>query len=53
MVPIAPADLCLIETMNDTYEIKAAVLAAKENTSLPIVVTMVFDEEGKLLTGAR
>lgn len=48
----AGADLCLIETMNDTYEIKAAVLAAKENTSLPIVVTMVFDECGKLLTGA-
>lgn len=46
------ADLCLIETMNDTYEIKAAVLAAKENTNLPIVVTMVFDECGKLLTGA-
>lgn len=48
----AGADLVLIETMNDTYEIKAAVLAAKENTSLPIVVTMVFDEGGKLLTGA-
>jgi 5-methyltetrahydrofolate--homocysteine methyltransferase len=48
----AGADFCLIETMNDTYEIKAAVLAAKENTSLPIVVTMVFDEDGKLLTGA-
>ncbi len=48
----AGADLCLIETMNDTYEIKAAVLAAKENTNLPIVVTMVFDEDGKLLTGA-
>ncbi len=48
----AGADLCLIETMNDTYEIKAAVLAAKENTKLPIVVTMVFDESGKLLTGA-
>lgn len=48
----AGADLCLIETMNDTYEIKAAVLAAKENTRLPIIVTMVFDEEGKLLTGA-
>lgn len=48
----AGADLCLIETMNDTYEIKAAVLAAKENTNLPIVVTMVFDECGKLLTGA-
>ncbi len=48
----AGADLCLIETMNDTYEIKAAVLAAKENTRLPIVVTMVFDESGTLLTGA-
>ncbi len=48
----AGADLCLIETMNDTYEIKAAVLAAKEHTNLPIVVTMVFDESGKLLTGA-
>ncbi len=48
----AGADLCLIETMNDTYEIKAAVLAAKEHTSLPVVVTMVFDESGKLLTGA-
>ncbi|MCI9081998.1 MAG: dihydropteroate synthase [Lachnospiraceae bacterium] len=48
----AGADLCLIETMNDTYEIKAAVLAAKEHTNLPIVVTMVFDENGKLLTGA-
>lgn len=46
------ADLCLIETMSDTYEIKAAVLAAKENTSLPIIVTMIFDESGKLLTGA-
>ena len=48
----AGADFCLIETMNDTYEIKAAVLAAKDNTSLPIVVTMVFDEDGKLRTGA-
>lgn len=48
----AGADLCLIETMNDTYEIKAAVLAVKENTSLPVIVTMVFDEGGKLLTGA-
>ncbi len=48
----AGADLCLIETMNDTYEIKAAVLAAKENTNLPVIVTMVLDENGKLLTGA-
>lgn len=48
----AGADLCLIETMNDTYEIKAAVLAVKENTNLPVIVTMTFDENGKLLTGA-
>lgn len=46
------ADLILIETMGDLYEIKAAVLAAKENSDLPIVVTMIFDEKGKLLTGA-
>ena len=47
----AGADLILIETMSDTYECKAAVLAAKENTKLPIFVTMVVDEQGKLLTG--
>ena len=48
----AGADVILIETMTDTYEIKAAVIAAKENCDLPIIVTMTFDEEGKLLTGA-
>ena len=47
----AGADLVLIETVSDPYEIKAAVLAAKENTKLPVVVTMIFDENGKLLTG--
>lgn len=47
----AGADLILIETVSDSYEIKAAVLAAKENSNLPIVVTMIFDENGKLLTG--
>lgn len=47
----AGADLIHIETMSDTYEVKAAILAAKENTSLPIFVTMIFDEQGKLLTG--
>ncbi len=46
-------DLVLIETMGDLYEIKAAVLAVKENSDLPIVVTMIFDEQGKLLTGAN
>lgn len=48
----AGADIILIETMSDTYEIKAAILAAKENSNLPICVTMTFDEDGKLLTGA-
>lgn len=47
----AGADLILIETMSDIYEIKAAVLGCKENCSLPIFVTMTFDEGGKLLTG--
>lgn len=46
------ADLIIIETMNDCYETKAAVLAAKENSSLPVFVTNVFDEKGKLMTGA-
>ncbi len=46
------ADLIIIETMNDSYETKAAVLAAKENSSLPVFVTNVFDEKGKLMTGA-
>ena len=40
-----------IETMSDTYEVKAAVLAAKENTNLPVFATMIFDDKGKLLTG--
>lgn len=45
-------DLILIETMNDSYETKAAVLAAKENSSLPVFVTCVYDENAKLMTGA-
>ena len=48
----AGADLILIETMGDLYEIKAAVLAAKEHTDLPVLVSMIFDEKGILLTGA-
>ena len=48
----AGADFVLIETMGDLYEIKAAVLAAKENTNLPVLVSMIFDEKGILLTGA-
>lgn len=46
------ADLIIIETMSDTYEAKAAVLAVKENTTLPIFCTMTFDEHGHTLTGA-
>ncbi|MBR2315995.1 MAG: homocysteine S-methyltransferase family protein [Clostridia bacterium] len=46
------ADIILIETMNDSYETKAAVLAAKENCDLPIFVTNAYDENGKLMTGA-
>lgn len=46
------ADLILIETMNDSYETKAAVIGAKEGSSLPIFVSNVFDERGKLMTGA-
>ncbi len=45
------ADLVIIETMSDTLEAKAAVLAVKENTSLPIFCTMTFDESYKTLTG--
>lgn len=48
----AGADLILIETMSDTYELKAAVLAAKENSELPVIATVVFDESHKMLTGA-
>lgn len=48
----AGADLVLLETMGDLYEIKAAVLAVKENTDLPIAVSMIFNEKGQLLTGA-
>lgn len=49
----AGVDLIHIETMSDSYEAKAAVLAAKENSSLPVTVTVVFDEKGKMLTGDR
>ncbi len=46
------ADLIFIETMNDSYEAKAAVLAAKENCGLPVFVTCVYDAQAKLMTGA-
>ena len=47
----AGAQAILIETMTDIYEAKAAVLAAKEQSDLPVFVTMTFDQDGKLLTG--
>ena len=45
-------DLIFIETMNDSYETKAALLAAKENSDLPIFVSNAYGEDGKLMTGA-
>ena len=45
------ADVVIIETMSDTYELKAAILAVKENCDLPIIASMIFDEKGRLLTG--
>ena len=45
-------DLIVIETMNDSYETKAALLAAKENSLLPVFVTNAYGEDGKLITGA-
>ncbi|MBQ2392376.1 MAG: homocysteine S-methyltransferase family protein, partial [Clostridia bacterium] len=48
----AGADLITIETMNDLYEAKAAVIAAKECCDLPIFLSFVFDTDGKIMTGA-
>ena len=48
----AGADLILLETFTDTYELKAALLAAKENSTLPIFASVALNEDGKLLTGA-
>lgn len=45
-------DLIVIETMNDSYETKAALLAAKENSKLPVIVSNAYSEDGKLMTGA-
>ncbi len=46
------ADLVIIETMNDSYETKAALLAVKENSKLPVIVSNAYGEDGKLMTGA-
>ena len=47
----AGADLVVIETMTDLYETRAAVLAAKENCDLPVIVSMSFEEGGRTFTG--
>ena len=46
------ADCILIETMGDSYETKAAVLAARENSCLPVLVSCAYGADGKLMTGA-
>ena len=48
----AGADLVIFETLTDLYEVKAAVLAAKEHTKLPIWVTMTFEQNGRTFLGA-
>ncbi len=48
----AGVDLIFIETMNDSYETKAALLAAKENSDLPVFVSNAYGADGKLMTGA-
>jgi len=48
----AGVDLIFIETMNDSYDTKAALLAAKENSNLPVFVSNAYGEDGKLMTGA-
>ncbi|MEG0379655.1 MAG: homocysteine S-methyltransferase family protein, partial [Eubacterium sp.] len=48
----AGVDILLIETMTDIYEMKAAVLAAKENADLPIIASMTYEENGRTLTGS-
>ncbi len=45
-------DLIMIETMNDSYETKAALLAVKENCDLPVIVSNAYGADGKLMTGA-
>ena len=46
-------DLIMVETMSDSYETRAALLAAKENSNLPVFVSCAFGEDGKLMTGAN
>ena len=46
------ADLILLETFTDLYELKAALIAAKENSNLPVLATMSFEENGTSFFGA-
>ena len=48
----AGADFIFFETFSDLYECKAAVISARENSSLPVAVSLTFDESGRTLTGA-
>ena len=48
----AGIDLVFIETMNDSYETKAALLAVKETTDLPVLVSNAYGKDGRLMTGA-
>lgn len=48
----AKADMIFFETFSDLYECKAAITAARENSSLPVAVSLTFDESGRTLTGA-
>ena len=45
------ADVIVLETMTDLYEVKAALLAAKENTDKPVICTMTFERNGRTFTG--
>ena len=47
----AGADLVFLETMTDLYELKAAILAAKENCALPVFISMSFESRGRTFTG--
>ena len=47
----AGADLFIVETMTDLAEAKAAYLACRENTDLPVIVTMTFGEDGRTFLG--
>ncbi len=49
----AGADLVIIETLSDLYEMKAAILAAKENTKLPVLATMTFQQDGRTFLGVH